>query len=195
MKNIHYQHIKIIALILLSSFISGCVGVAATGAATGAGVAYDRRTTGTIIEDETIELKAISALFEDKELGDQVHINVTSYNTMVLVTGEAPSVELRQRVIDKTRMIPKVSRVFNEIIVAAPSSLMSRSSDSLLTTKVKTKLLTSDQISAIHVKVVSENGVVYLMGIATHAEAKIAANISRVVGGVQKVVKVFEYSD
>jgi len=175
--------------------LQGCAAVAVTGAATGVSAAYDRRTTGTIIEDEAIELKAVKGFFEDKEIRDQAHLNVTSYNTRVLVSGEAPTEELRSRAIDIVRNIDKVSHVYNEVAIAAPSSLMTRSSDSVITSKVKTKLLASEQISGVNVKVVTENGVVFLMGIAPRAEADLATDIARQTGGVQKVVKLFEYLD
>lgn len=188
------QVVRVTAVVILL-LLQGCAAVALTGAATGASVAYDRRTTGTVVEDEAIELKASKALFEDKSLHEQAHLNVTSYNTRVLVTGETPSEELRARAIDIVRHIEKVSQVYNEITVAAPSSLMTRSSDSVITSKVKTKLLADEQVSGINVKVVTENGVVYLMGIVSHTEADVATNIARETGGVQKVVKLFEYTD
>ena len=184
-----------VTVILFILALQGCAAIAVTGAATGASVAYDRRTTGTVVEDEAIELKAAKAIFEDKALQDQAHLNVTSYNTRVLVTGETPTEELRTRAIDIVRHIEKVTQVYNEITVAAPSSLMTRSSDSVITSKVKTKLLANEQISGINVKVVTENGVVYLMGIVSRSEADLATDIARQTGGVQKVVKLFEYSD
>jgi osmotically-inducible protein OsmY len=188
------QVLRIIAILSMLT-LQGCAALAVTGAATGASVAYDRRTTGTVVEDEAIELKAAKAIFEDKALQDQAHLNVTSYNTRVLVTGETPTEELRARAIDIVRHIDKVTQVFNEITVAAPSSLMTRSSDSVITSKVKTKLLANEQISGINVKVVTENGVVYLMGIVARSESDLATDIARQTGGVQKVVKLFEYSD
>ncbi|MGH8534759.1 MAG: BON domain-containing protein [Gammaproteobacteria bacterium] len=165
------------------------------GAATGAAVAHDSRTTGTVVDDEAIELKAGHAIRRDEELRRQTHINFTSYNNMVLVSGEAPTAELKKRVIEQIRRIPKVRRVYDEITIAAPSSLTSRSSDTLLTASVKGKLLTIRNFDGTRIKVVTEKGVVFLMGLVTRREGGIAAEASRQVSGVQKVVKLFEYTD
>lgn len=175
--------------------LPGCAAVAVTGIAAGASAIVDRRTAGAMVEDEGIELKAVQALSVDKDLNSQTHLNVTSFNTVVLVTGEAPTEGLRNRAIDIVRNLPKVSHVHNEITVAAPSALMSRSSDTVITSKVKTKMLADSNIQGVHVKVVTENGVVYLMGILSRAEGDSASEIARQTGGVQKVVKLFEYRD
>lgn len=171
----------------------GCAAAVVTTGATAANVAHDRRTTGTFIEDQAIELKAIKTFFSDEEINNNSHINVTSYNQVVLVTGEAPTEELRQRIINIVNKIPKVTRVYNEVTIAAPSALSSRSSDSLLTAKVKTKLLTMGNFDGTRVKVVTEKGVVYLMGLLTRDEAERATDVTRRTGGVQKVVKLFQY--
>lgn len=173
--------------------LGGCVAVAVTGAATGAAVVHDRRTAGTVIEDKAIELKAADALYEDKEIHAKTHINVTSYNEVVLVTGEAPTEALREAVIKKIQAIPKVRHIYNEVAISAPSSFISRSSDTLITAKVKTALFEIKHFDPTRVKVVTERGVVYLMGLVTRNEADLAANAARRVGGVQKVVKMFEY--
>ncbi|MBI1732221.1 MAG: divisome-associated lipoprotein YraP [Gammaproteobacteria bacterium] len=175
--------------------LQGCVAVAAGGAAAGASAAVDRRTTGTLVEDQAIELKAVRAIMADKELNSQAHLNVTSYNMIVLLTGEAPTEELRGRAAEIVRGIEKVETVHNEITIAAPSSLITRSSDTVITSKVKTKLLADEDIEGVNIKVVTENGVVYLMGLAARAEAELATEIARQTGGVQKVVKVFQYTD
>ena len=181
-------------LIFLLVLLQGCAAVVVGGAATGANVAHDRRTTGTFIEDEAIELKSLKALYSDEEVNKQTHINVTSFNTIVLVSGEAPTEELRQRVIDIVSNIDKVTHVHNEVAIAGPSSLMSRSGDTLITTKVKTKLIAEKNLDGTHVKVVTENGVVYLMGLVTREDGEKATEIARQTGGVQKVVKLFQYS-
>ncbi len=180
---------------LIAGQLGGCIGAVATGTAVGISVAHDRRTAGTVLDDEGIELKALRLVFEDKELREQTHINVTSYNLQVLVTGEAPTRELMDRLIDGIRRIPKVRKVYNEIAIAAPSALVSRSSDSLLTTKVKTRLFTIKNFDATRVKVVTERGVVYLMGLVSAQEAEAATEAARQVGGVLKVVKLFELVD
>tara|TARA_Y100001934_G_C12230707_1_gene715261 strand:- start:139 stop:714 length:576 start_codon:yes stop_codon:yes gene_type:complete len=184
-------------LILLSviTLIQGCAAVLGAGAATGAAVANDRRTVGTMLDDQTIEFKVLDALRSDDDLWQQTHVNGTSVNNIVLLTGEAPTDELRQRIETLVHQIPKVRRVHNEIVIGAPSSLLTRSSDSWITGKVKTNLLTTDIQEATQIKVVTENGSVYLMGLVTQAEASRATDVARAVGGVQRVVKVFEYLD
>ena len=174
----------------------GCAPVAITGATTAVTtVAADRRTAGTIVEDEAIEIKSRLKLTQQKELNDRVHINFTSFNTSVLVSGEAPTGEDRQAVIDLVKNVEKVSAVYDEITVAAPSSLISRSGDTVITTKIKAKLVAEEDLSTLHIKVVTENGVTYLMGIVTREEGDIATEIARRTGGVQKVVKLFEYRE
>ena len=176
--------------------LQGCAPVAVTGATTAVStVVADRRTTGTIIEDEAIENKFRLALWDQKELNKRVHVNVTSYNTSVLVSGEAPTEEDRQAVIELAKNVEKVTRVFDEITIAAPSSLLSRSADGVVTAKIKTKLIAEKDLSTLHIKVVTENGVTFLMGLVTREEGDIATEIARRTGGVQKVVKLFEYRE
>ena len=183
------------AVISMLVLLQGCVAVAAGGAVAGASAAVDRRTTGTLVEDEAIEFKAGRALHADTDLNAQAHWNVTSYNTIVLLTGETPTEELRQRAERIVREIDKVTTVDNEIIIAAPSSMITRSSDTVITSKVKTKLLADEKIHGVNIKVVTENGVVYLMGLVSRAEAELATEVARQTGGVQKVVKIFQYTD
>lgn len=158
-------------------------------------MANDRRTAGTFIDDQGIELKAAKAILEDEELKAQAHINVTSYNFIVLLTGEVPTEALRERVVDIVRKLPKVKHVYDELAIAAPSSMVSRSSDSLITAKVKTQLFALTDFDATRVKVVTERGTVFLMGLTKSAEADRATETARTVGGVQKVVKLFEMLD
>jgi osmotically-inducible protein OsmY len=187
--------VRVYLLLLLVPLLGGCVAAAVTATGAGAAVAVDKRTTGTMIEDESIELKAGNAISRNEELADNTHINVTSYNTRVLVTGEAPTEGMRQQAIELVRSVPKVSHVYDEITIAAPSSFMSRSSDSVLTSKVKTRLLASDKVEGLNVKVVTAKGVVYLMGLVNRGQGEAATDIARRTGGVQKVVKLFQYTD
>ncbi|MCK5497943.1 MAG: BON domain-containing protein [Gammaproteobacteria bacterium] len=189
---------QLILISLIPILLSGCTAaVVGAGAVAGttASVAHDRRTTGTFIEDQAIELKAIKSFFSDKEIHDSSHLNVTSYNTVVLITGETPSEDIRQRIVNIVKTIPKVTHVYDELTIAAPSSWTSRSSDSLITSKVKTKLLTLKNFDGTRVKVVTEKGVVYLMGLLTRAESDVATRETQQTGGVQKVVKLFQYVD
>ncbi|MEX0951359.1 MAG: BON domain-containing protein [Gammaproteobacteria bacterium] len=180
------------ASLLIAVLLSGCVAVAGGAVVTGAAVANDRRTSGTMVEDQSIELRAYSAIRKDTEINEQAHINVTSYNQIVLLTGEAPTEELRQRVVEHVRSVREVKKIYNEIALAAPSSLGSRSSDTLITTKVKTKLFATRDLDATRVKVITERGIVYLFGLLSAEEADRATEATRTVGGVQKVVKLFE---
>lgn len=173
--------------------IQGCIGVAAVGMGTGAAVIQDRRTPGSYIDDGLIEQKVRAEIRADEVLRERSHVNVTSFNGLVLLTGQAPGESLRSRVTEIARGIPKVRAVQNEISLGAPSSTASRTSDSWITAKVKTTMFTNRALNAAHVKVVTESGVVYLMGLLKQGEAEEAAEIARRVGGVQRVVKVMEY--
>ncbi len=181
------------ATLIIVTAMSGCAGVLVGSAATSAVVANDERTTGTFIEDQTIELKALDAIRSRAHLKSQTHLSVTSYNQTVLVTGQAPTEELRKEAIALISQVEKVNRIYDEIEIGAPTSLATRSNDSLLTAKVKTKLFTLDGFDATKVKVVTENSVVYLMGILPPSDADTAATATSFVGGVRKVVKLFEY--
>ncbi len=186
---------KFACLLLPVLLLQGCATAVVTGAATGASVAYDRRTTGTVIDDQGIEFKASYALFNNKEIYDQSHINVTSYNGVVLLTGETPSESLKQKVTAELKQIPKVRRIHNELAIAAPSALPSRSSDAWITSKVKAKMAADKQTKSYHIKVVTERGVVYLMGLVSRSEADAAVSVVKSSAGVQRVVKIFEYTD
>jgi osmotically-inducible protein OsmY len=187
------QHLILLALI--AALLQGCAAAVVTGAATGAVTLYDRRTTGVMLEDENIELKIASRLRNDAGIAAQAHINTTSFNLTVLLTGETPTPELRARAEAIARGVPSVKRVVNELTIAAPSSMTARASDTLITSKVKTGLLKVDlpDYSPERVKVVTEAGAVYLMGLVTQDEADATIERTRRVGGVQRVVNVFEY--
>ena len=188
----------LLAITLLTSLLGGCAAVIVTGAATGANAAHDRRTLGAYVDDEGIELKTRLAITEDKEVYSQVHVNIISINGVVLLVGQAPTEALRMKIEDITRGIEKVRVVHNEMTIAAPNSYMTRSSDSLITAKVKGSLFGikgHDGFDPTRVKVVTENGVVYLMGILFRSEADAVATKASRVSGVQKVVKLFEYLD
>jgi osmotically-inducible protein OsmY len=190
----HYLPYKHMVVILLCSLLNGCIALAGGAAVTGVAVAYDRRTTGTIVEDRTIVMKTYRALNSDDEVREKTHINATSFNTILLLTGEAPTEALRDRALALASGVERVSRIYNEIEVMEPSSFSSRSSDRLLATRVKTRLFGEENL-APNVKVVTERGIVYLMGILTPEEADTATNAARTISGVQKVVRLFEKHD
>ncbi len=178
--------------------LQGCAGLVIGGAATGAAVVHDQRTAGTVLEDEAIEIKAVRALRDDKVLDAQTHFNVTSYNNIVLLTGETANEELRERAGRIVAGIEKVRSVHNELKIGEPSTMLARSADSVITTKVKASLFNVQGIEHFdptRVKVVTEAKVVYLMGLLKHGEADAVTETVRQVGGVERVVKIFEYTD
>lgn len=185
-------------IFLSALFVQGCAPVVVGGAAaTGVAVVHDRRSAGTVIDDQTIEINALARLLRDEQLRNHTHINATSYNGMLVLTGEAPTEDLRQYAVSKMASIPNVKRVQNEIILAAPSSLMSRGSDSLILSKAKVALfdVKSPGFDPTRVNIIAENGVVYLLGLLRRQEADSVVEVVRRVGGVQRVVKLFEYID
>lgn len=188
------RHITKLCITLgVCATLSGCAAVVAGTAATGIMVAQDRRTTGTIVEDQSIELKARQAIQQVLREEDKSHVSTISYNNNVLLIGQAPTEELRQRLETAVKDVTKVNSVHNEINVAAPTSLLTRSSDSWITTKIKSEMTLHKNLNPTRVKVVTEDGVVYLLGIVTPEEEKIAVDIARHTKGVKRVVKVLEY--
>jgi osmotically-inducible protein OsmY len=179
------------AATLAGPLLSGCAPLLLGGAMVGTGmVVTDRRTSGTQVEDQAIELKAATRLRE--LLGDRGHINVTSYNRLVLITGEVPSDADRTAVDDAIARVENVRSTVNELAVMGASSLGARSNDTILTSKVKATFIDAKDVQANAVKVVAERGVVYLMGRLTEKEAGRAASLARSVSGVAKVVRVVE---
>ena len=173
-----------------STLMSGCA-VLVGGAIVGSSmVATDRRTSGTQLEDQSIEFKSIKRIGD--VIGDRGHLNVTSYNRLVLVTGEVPTEADKASVEQAVARIDNVRSVINEVGVMVSSSIGTRSNDTLLTSKVKASMVDAKDVQSGAYKVVTERGVVYLMGRVTEREANRAAEIARGVSGVVKVVKVFE---
>ena len=183
--------LKLILSAALISQITACVPVVVGGAAAGGAMAADRRTAGIFVEDENIELKAVKKM--ETNLGEHAHVNVTSYNRNVLLTGEVPVAESKSKAENFVKEIPNTRSITNEITIGPKSSIGSRSNDTYITSKIKTKFITENKFPANYVKVVTENGAVYLMGIVTSSEAEAAVEIARNTEGVTKVVKVIEY--
>jgi osmotically-inducible protein OsmY len=182
------------ALLCLAAalWLAGCAPlVVGAGAASALSVSEDRRSSGAQLDDQSIEWRASSRIGE--RFGSKVHVNITSYNRNVLLTGEVPDERMRGDVDNLVRSVPSVSGTTNELVVAEATSLGSRTTDSYITSKIKTRFLDAAQFNAMQVKVVTEGGVVYLMGIVTDKEANDAVEIARTTGGVRKVVKMFEY--
>lgn len=186
------KFISLISALLLASQLSGCVTAAVGGAAAGGSIAADRRTAGVYVEDENIELKAFKKM--ETNLGEESHVNVTSINGNVLLTGEVPSAELKTKAETLAKSIEHVKNITNEIVVGMKSSMSDRANDTFITSKVKANFVAEKDFPSNAVKVVTEASTVYLMGIVTQKEANLAAEIARNTDGVKKVVKVFEYT-
>ena len=178
----------------LSASLSGCFPIVAGGVGVGAMMADDRRTSGIYIEDERIELRVLT---DTAKLGDKVHVNATSFNRVVLITGEVPDEATKAKVEKLVNEVDNVKRVQNELAIARPSTLGERSNDVYVTTRVKTRFLSEGKkrFSANHVKVITEMATVYLMGLVSKDEAAVAAEIAAATPGVKRVVKVFEYTE
>lgn len=167
---------------LASILFTGCAPVAVD----------TTRTTGMMVEDTAIELKAASLLREEPGIGNEGHVNAISYNGNVLLVGQVPTESAKIRAEEILNNFTKVKRVFNELTIAAPSSYLTRTGDAYVTSKVKGRLIAEKTLNANRIKVVTENGVVYLMGVVMQTEANIAIEIARTTGGVQRVVPLFE---
>jgi osmotically-inducible protein OsmY len=171
--------------------LQGCPALIGVGGLAAVSSLEDRRTTGTQLDDSGIESRASSRINE--RIGERAHVNVTAFNRAVLLTGEAWDEKTRDEVGQIVAELPNVRSVTNEIQVAGASSAASRANDTALTTRVKTRFVNVEGLNPLHVKVVTEAGVVYLLGLVTEAEAETATDLARNTGGVRKVVKVFEY--
>ncbi|MES2367991.1 BON domain-containing protein [Thiobacillus thioparus] len=186
---------KLIRVALIGAVLSqlgGCAAAVVGGAAVGTSVALDRRTAGVYVSDQEIELRALARL---REVFPQKtdNISATSYNRQVLLTGQVPDEATRSRASDVVKAIPDVRAVFNELTVSGITSLTSDANDVALTSQVKARMLRDERVPGTKIKVVTEAGVVYLMGLVTKTEAEAATDIARTTSGVAKVVTLFEY--
>lgn len=178
------------AAFLTLPVLAGCFGAVAVGAGASVLLLSDRRNSETYIADEGMEIRAANRINE--KFGDKVHVNVTSYNRMLLLTGEVPSAAIKAEVESIASGVPNVKTITNELALAGPSSFGGRSNDSYLTSKVKARFVDANKFAANHIKVVTEAGVTFLLGMVTQGEANHAVEIARTTGGVQKVVRVLE---
>lgn len=174
----------------LAALLSACAPLVIGGAAVGALMTFDRRTTGTQVEDETIELRAGARLRET--FGERAHINITSYNRQVLLTGEVPNEAARQQAEQLMSRVDNVRGVFNELAIMGNTTLAQRSNDTLVTAKVKASLVDASDLYVGAFKVVTERGVVYMMGRVTQREADRATQMTRNISGVARLVRIFE---
>ena len=175
--------------------LSGCGSMLATFETDTIEEDEGERTMGRVIEDDNIETKSRVNIHAADEKFDDAHLNIVSYNGYVLVAGQVQSEALKAKATEVVRKVRGVRRIYNELEVQAPSSGMTRTSDTWITTKVKSWLLGSSATEGLRIKVVTENGVVYLMGLATRAEAERVSNAVSGISGVQRVVRLFELLD
>ncbi len=188
---------RLLLIPLLLAPLAGCDPVTAFGGAVvgTAAVVTDRRTTGALLDDQNIELKTMAIVAEREDLAKQVQLAVTAFNGIVLLTGEAITPAARDEVSEIARRVENVRQVHNEMDVGELSGAGQQANDGWITAKVKSNLLASADAEGLHVKVVTENAVVYLMGLVSRDQGRLAAEIARDIHGVTRVVKIFEYTD
>ncbi len=178
---------------IAATSLTGCVTAVVAGVGAGVMVATDRRSAGAQVDDESIELKIAKALTD--RYGNTVHVNATSYNGIVLLTGEVPSTVVQDEIVQLAKTTDRVRTVENDTTIGALADFNSRANDTYITSKVKARMVEAAKFAPNHVKVVTERGVVYLMGIVSRQEGDDAAQIAATTSGVARVVKVFEYTN
>lgn len=189
---------KTLGLLLSSAlFLQGCatatvIGIVG-GTAVATKVATDPRTMGTQIDDETLEEKVLSAIKKDEQIKAEGRVNVVSYNTRILLIGQVPDNNLKEQATNLARGVELVDEVYNELHLAQPISIGQIAKDSWITTQIKSKLFVNSNVKSTDVKVITENGEVFLMGNLTQSQADAAAEVARNVSGVNKVIKVIKY--
>jgi osmotically-inducible protein OsmY len=184
----------LVALLAAIPLLDGCApAVIAVGVGYGAVVANDQRSTGAQLDDQTIEIKVTTTA--GGRWGNEVHLNVTSYNGIVLLTGEAPSTLVQDEITKIAQTTDRVRTVQNEMVIGPVTDLGARTNDTYITSKVKTRLLEDEKLKALYIKVVTERSVVYLMGIVPRPEGEQAAQVAATTSGVARVVKVFEFKN
>jgi osmotically-inducible protein OsmY len=190
MKIMFKRSLTILGTVLL---LQGCAAAVVAGTASAVTAANDRRTIGSQIDDNNIEIKASIAISEVKRLEKYAHINAISVNGIVLLVGQVTSQEMKSEAQRTVEGIPGIRKIHNQIRIGSNIGITTQTHDSWLTSKVKTQLLTAKNISSNNIKVVTENAEVFLMGLVSDSEASQAVNIARNVSGVERVIKMFEY--
>lgn len=187
---------RVLSIIGLALSLQGCIFV--VGAAAGAAaiaVVYDHRTIQKTMEDTSLTNKIVYKIRAIPSMRDESHIEVTVFNHVVLLTGETPKAIWRQQIEEAAKTTPGVGRVYNQITIQGPTSSLTRTSDAWITTKIKSEMLATEDLKSTSIKVVTENGVVYLMGVVSRNQADMAVDIARKSSGAQKVVKIFQYTN
>jgi osmotically-inducible protein OsmY len=183
----------LIAMVMASTLLTGCSSIISATREEPIQENQTSRTLGSYLEDEAIETKTLVNISKGSEALALSHVNVVSYNGQVLLVGQVPDEQDKQEAGNIASQIRHVRKVHNELDIAGPTSGIVRSNDAYLTTRIKAQMLVDNRIAGGRIKVVTENGVVYLMGLVTQTEADLAVEITRSVTGVRKIVKVFEY--
>lgn len=186
---------KLAILLGATIFLQGCVAAVIGSGAVAAKVATDPRTTGTQIDDETLEFKVENAVEKDAQIKAEGRVNAVSYNGRVLLIGQVPNSDVKDTATALAKGVEGVNEVYNELTVSPKISFAQISKDSWLTTQVKSKMFVDGRVKATDVKVISENGEVFLLGNVTQSQANAAADIASKISGVKKVIKVFKYLD
>lgn len=190
-RKISQQILLLFTIFIFTTQLCGCIASAVVGGAAIVGTSmHDRRSFGQQADDEAWELKTLQVI--PQKYHDNSHFNITAYNGNILITGETPNSASAEGIIAAVKTMPNVKRIYNELRIAPLSSLSSRSNDSFITSKVKAKLVDTKQVSTNHIKVVTENAEVFLMGLVTQNEATAAIEATRRVGGVRKVINLLE---
>lgn len=185
---------KILTIFTLLISLSACVPAAfVAGATAGGAVVYENRAIKTIWQDRNITHRAQSRINRDKELRNRTNISVATFNHIVLLVGQASTEQLRFHAVKIIKDIPHIKRICNQIVIRPPISATTRSKDAWITTKIKAAMLEKEGLHSTQIKVITENGVAYLMGLTTSSQGKLAADTARKIKGVKKVVKLFEY--
>ncbi|MGR8998485.1 MAG: BON domain-containing protein [Gammaproteobacteria bacterium] len=189
----------LLLLLLNSLLVGGCSTIATDeGELTGQSLLHERRTRDAILMDKRIETEAYDELNSDDDIVNQCHFTVTAYNGTVLVTGETPNEEFRKKIISTARVIPGVKLIHNELVIAEPIDAASRANDALITDTIRialNQIHTLPDFDPSMVKVITENGTVYLMGLVRRDEGAVVINLTRVQPGVKQIITVFEYVD
>ncbi|OOF37931.1 osmotically-inducible protein OsmY [Rodentibacter rarus] len=184
---------KPVLILMASILLQGCVAALLGGAAAGTKVATDPRTMGTQVDDETLEFRVENALDKDEQISSEARVNAVSYSARVLLIGQVPSESTKSTATDLAKGVEGVTDVYNELRIGPKITIGQISKDSWITTQVKSKMLVDDRVKSTDVKVITENGEVFLLGNVTQAQADAAADIASKISGVQKVIKVFKY--
>jgi len=187
---------KLFTILAIAFSLQGCIFVAGAAAgAAGVAVVYDHRKLEKILLDEKLAKNAAARLNQNIQIKENSHIEVTCFNQVVLLTGQANNASIRQEAEDTVRSVPEIKRIYNQIAIKRAASSLTQASDSWITTKIKTEMLATKGLKSGTIKVVTENGTVYLMGTVNRDQADIAVDIARQVQGVQRVMKIFQYTN